>query len=240
MILDVIILAFFLLFVIIGYKRGAAKTLLSVVCIGAAVFLASAFGSDVSNLIYDGFFKESIVESVNAATAQSGEAVTESAVNGLPDYVYSALSHFGIEKEALLKEADSGVTGLQSTVCSAVEEAVRPVIISIISFFTVIILFLLLMIAFKLLSKLILKLFELPGLNFINRLSGGVLGLAEGVVFVYLLVVLIKLFVPLTGDGLVITPQMIDESLIFKAMYSLCVFSDIEQLCGSVSKLIGL
>lgn len=239
MMLDLIILAFFLLFVIIGLKRGAVKTLLGFVCVGVSVFIASAFSAQVSQWIYGSFFKEGIINSVDTAVSGSvsGDAA-QSAVNGLPDYVYSALSHFGIEKSALLTQTNRGVTAAQSAVSVAVEEAVSPVILSVINFFAVIILFLLCMIALKLLSRLVLRLFELPGLSLINRLCGGILGFAEGFVFVYLIIVLIKLFVPLTGDGIVITPLMIDESVLFKTMYNLDIFADIELICDSVSALI--
>lgn len=240
MILDIIIIAFFLIFVIIGIKRGAARTLLNLVALGVSVFLASVFGSAFAQWIYNSFFQSGIVQSLNSAMTASGASDSlQSALDAIPDYVYSALSFAGITKDSLLSQTEHAASSSQTEIAQTIEGIISPVLTSIISFFTVIILFLLLMILLKFLIKFILNIFELPGLHMLNRMAGAVLGFAEGVIFTYLIIVLLKLVLPFAGEDFIITQQLINESIIFRAMYGLDIFSGISQLSSSVSMLTG-
>ena len=84
-----------------------------------------------------------------------------------------------------------------------------------------IILFFVLYAVFKALARLLSKFFELPVLSLINRVFGGVIGIAEGVILVMLVVSLVRMAMPLTGDSIpFLTQEAIDGSFLFKAFYT--------------------
>lgn len=235
MILDIIIIAMFLLFVIIGLKRGAAKTLLNLVGIVLAVFLSANFGSLLSEWIYKGFFQKGITQSIHTAIEQGGTDAFNNAVNSLPDFIYSLLSCFGVSKDYLYSLTENASASSQSVISQTIEGVISPILTSIISFFVIIILFILLMVLFKLLIKMLLGVFELPVLHMLNRTLGGILGALEAVAIVYLLVILTKLIIPFSGNEFFITQQLINESVIFKAIFDLNIFNSITQLSNSVT-----
>lgn len=240
MILDIIIIAILFLFVIIGTVKGGVKTIFSLAGLCLSVFFASLFGPSLSQWIYTVFFQKGIVNGVQSAVsgAVSGSATADIA-NALPDYVYSVLSTFGITKESFVQQASGIAADSQNAAVNAVEGLLKPVLCSIISFFVIIILFILFLIAMKLLTRLILRLFELPGLHLINGLFGCILGAAEGLVFVYLLVLLYKLISPFGTDVSFITPELIEQSVIFKSMFNLNIFNGITDLSGSLGAVFG-
>lgn len=238
MVLDIIIVAFFLIFVIIGIKSGAAKTLLKLVGTLLAVFLASSFGSVIAKWIYEGFFQKGIINSINTAIEQSGTGdALQSVANSLPDLVYNALSLLGISKESLISQTENAANASQATISQTFEGIISPVLTSIISFFVIIILFILLSVLFKFLIRLLLNVFELPVLHTVNRLLGGVLGALEGVAVVYLMILLIRLILPFAGDDFFITEQLINQSVLFKAMYNIDIFGGITQLINGTKSL---
>lgn len=236
--LDLIIILLFAVFVLIGIKRGAVKTLLNLAGTVLAVFLSTVLGSNIAQWMYDVFFKNGIIQSINNTLAETGAAQTvENAISSIPDAVFDALSIFGISKDSLLYQTENTVTSAQSSVSSVVEGVISPILTSIISFFLIIIFFILLLVLFKFLIKLINGIFNLPILHMFNKIFGGVLGVIEGAVIIYLLVLLVKIILPFTGEDFFITQQMINDSIIFKGMYNLNIFNNITELSARVSKL---
>lgn len=236
--LDLIIILLFIVFVIIGIKRGAIKTLLTLVSVWLSVFLSSVLGSNIAQWVYDAFFKNGIIEGVNNTLTQTGAADSvEKTLESIPDVVFNALSAFGITKDSLLSQTEGAVDSAQISVSNAVEGVISPILTSIISFFLIIILFILLIVLFKFILKLVNGLFELPILNMFNKAAGGVLGAIEGVALIYLFAVLIKIVLPFTGEDFFITQQMIDESIIFKTIYDINIFSNITELSEKAKEL---
>ncbi len=236
--LDLIIILIFVIFVLIGIKRGAIKTLLNLISVCLSVFLSSVLGSNISNWVYNVLFKNGIIQGVNNTLNQTDVAdAVENAINSIPDVVYNALSVFGVTKESLLLQTEGAVNSTQSSIANVVEGVIRPILTSIISFFLIIILFILLLVLFKFLIRLINGIFELPVLHTFNRMLGGILGAVEGGAIVYMFVLLIKIILPFAGDDFFITQQMIEESIIFKTMYEINIFNNITQITKNVSAL---
>lgn len=236
--LDLIIVLLFVLFLLIGIKRGAIKTLLNLVSVALSVFLSCVLGSNIAGWTYDVFFKNGIIQGVENTISQTGAAdAVKKAINSIPDFIFNAISVFGVTKDSLLSETEGAVSSTQTGITNAIESVISPVLTSIISFFLIIILFILFIVLFKFLIRLINSLFELPILHMFNKALGGVLGIIEGAVFVFLFVVLIKIVLPFTGDDFFITQQMINESIIFKAMYDLNIFNNIWAISKKASEL---
>ncbi len=238
MILDLIILAIILIFVIIGTARGAAKTLFNLIGLGLSVYLAAVLGPAAADWIYTVFFRGGIVSGLENAmgSVAQGASVTD-ALNALPDYVFSVLSPFGVTKESLTMQAATAAADSKAAAVNAVESVIKPALCAIISFFVIIILFILFIIIIKFIIRLVLKLFELPGLHFINRFFGLILGVFEGIIFAYLIVLLYGIISPLCADTSFVTPELIEQSIIFKSMYSFNIFNGIRNITDSLQAL---
>ena len=84
----------------------------------------------------------------------------------------------------------------------------------------IILLFIVFKLLIRLLSKVILKLFELPVIRVVNRLLGGAFGLCEGLLLIYAAILVIRIIYPFIENPL-ITEEMINSSFLFKSIYNL-------------------
>lgn len=225
MILDILLLAFFLLFLIIGIKRGAARTLLNLTGMVLASFLSSSLGSMLAKWIYENGFKQGILDSFSGALEKSGAAdAVQTVLDSLPPQLTGFLSVFGVNKESLINDSQSAMNNASKSAAEAVEGVIGSAVTSVISFFVIILLFFLLLILFKMLIRLVVHAFELPVLRQLNGILGGILGAAEGVIFLFLLIMLIQLLMPVVSLPW-LTPELIEQSNLFKFLYHLDIFS---------------
>lgn len=225
MILDILLIVFILLFLIIGIKRGAARTLLNLTGMVLAAFLASSFGSLLAKWIYENGFKQGILDSFSGALEQSGAAdAVQNVLSSLPPQLIGFLSVFGVNRESLITDSQNAMTTASKGAAEAVESVIGSAITSVISFFVIILLFLLLFIVFKMLIRLVVHAFELPILRQLNGILGGILGVVEGIIFLFLLIMLMQLLLPVMNPSW-LTPELIEQSYLFKFLYHLDIFS---------------
>ena len=69
------------------------------------------------------------------------------------------------------------------------------------------------------------SMFELPIINSVNSVLGGVVGAVKGAVVIFALVVLISLIMQIFGEKFAFfTPEFIDKTHLFKLLYNLSPF----------------
>lgn len=207
MIYDALTLAVVLLCIVIGYVRGAAKTVVSFV--GYIVsFLVSVFLGDLlTQLIYDNFISEKIIDSIQETFTT--QAVTTSVE--LPPFVSFVLKFTGFDYEnALVKAIDNA----PSTVAIAFETAVKPIIVSVLSFLLTAVIFILVSLLFRLIvRKILMFVFELPVISSINKMLGALCGAVNSVFIISFIAFLLKLLMPYMND----IPYMFCESTIYNS-----------------------
>ncbi|MGN0551627.1 MAG: CvpA family protein [Acutalibacteraceae bacterium] len=223
--IDLGVLAVLLLFIIIGFSRGAVKTLLNLLCtVGAFLFSVWA-GQLAANWIYNTFIKTNLLDNMQSEILKStGDttAAASSALNAVPDFIVNLFSNFGISINQIITGSESTAENIAKSTAAAVESAVAPVIIAVISVAAIICLFIILSVFLRFVSSLISKVFKLPVLNAVNRLFGGAFGLLEGCLIVCFAVFLIKLWAPESNaQELIFNAQNIDSSALFKFFYNI-------------------
>ena len=72
MIYDILVIVIFLFAVVIGFNRGAAESLVSLIGYAAAFLLAAFLGEFLAGLIYDNYIRISIIESGKKSQKISG------------------------------------------------------------------------------------------------------------------------------------------------------------------------
>lgn len=192
MIADIIIVAVIVLFVIIGTKRGIAKTFLSIMGYMAAVALAYYLSGPLSQFIYDAFVKQTVVTNIEHTISESGvQNAMQNCLNALPGWVFALVSFvtgiFGSDTSNLTKFMTISDNASVSA-ASSIESMVAPVAVSVFKIFLEIILFVILLLIVKRLIRIVLKIFNVPVIRQLNKTLGGILGAVEGVLFVWLAV----------------------------------------------------
>ncbi len=208
MIYDILVIVIFLFAVVIGFNRGAAKSLVSLIGYAAAFLIAAFLGEFLSGLIYDSYIRTSIIESVTSSLSTDAVNVENIA---LPPFVAFVFELTGFDlTSAFMLSADA----LSSSIAVGFESAIRPVVVSVLSFFLTTVIFLILFFVFKLiLNKLLLSVFRLPGLRGLNKILGALLGVFNSVLIISFLAFLLKMIMPYLNN----TPYILSESTIYNS-----------------------
>ena len=211
LIYDLIIAAILLLFVELGRKRGFVLTL----CGLLAMFVAFAGAGIVSNLMCDPVAKliEPMIET--SITQVLGEAVEQigivsaadlSAVDG--SVAEGAVTGLSLEQALTALKVSGAYRMFSQSLQNALEQGLLPAVTSAASAIAVylsrevarmalfLVSFVVILLAWKLLSKMLDLAFRLPVLSTINRTLGGVVGLVKGGLLVFIGVWLLKNHLP--------------------------------------------
>ena len=221
LLLDVGIVALVIMFAIGGYKKGLLISLVNVAGTIIACALAPLVSSVFSTMIYDSFIKEEITESVSKATegipANMGdiERVTE-ILSKLPNSINNMLSFVGVQADGLAAEAIS----TRLDVPELIEGIVRPNAMRLISTVLTVILFIIISVGLKFAAHAATKALEAVKLGTVNKILGGVFGIAESA-FIIMMVTLLVYFVMMfmSPEGCAYVNDRINETVIYKVIY---------------------
>lgn len=197
MIVDIIIIAIIVLFVIIGVKRGLAKTILNLAGLVLTAVSAYYISSFLSQFFYDMFIKQTVITNTQQIIEQNGiDYAVSNCLEAVPQWVNGIISFivgaFGIS----LNEFQNQITvpaNISSSASQVIESVLAPVVTSVLSIILVIILFIIILIIVKKLVKLVLRIFNIPVIKQINQFLGGIVGLAEGLLIVFIAVNIISM-----------------------------------------------
>lgn len=192
MITDIIIAAVVVLFTVIGVKRGLAKTLLNLAGLVVTAISAYYLSSFLSQLIYDAFLKQTIITNIQQIIEQNGIGYALSnCLEAVPQWINGILSFivgiFGMSLSEYQNQLALS-SDFSSSTSQAVENVLAPVVTSVFGMILLIVLFIIILIIVKKLVKLISKVFNIPVIKQINQLLGGIFGLAEGLLVVFIAV----------------------------------------------------
>ena len=221
LLLDVGIVALVVMFAISGYKKGLLISLVNVAGTIIACALAPLVSSVFSTMIYDSFIKNEITESVSKAAegipANIGdiERLTE-IISKLPNSINNMLSFVGVQADGLA--ADVASTKLE--IPEIIEGIVRPNAMRLISTVLTVILFIIISVGLKFAAGLATKALEAVKLGTINKMLGGVFGIAESA-FIIMMVTLLVYFVMMfmSPEGCAYVNDRINETVLYKIIY---------------------
>lgn len=215
MVVDIVIILIVLFFVLIGKKRGFALSLLSTCSIILSIVISlflyqpvetylrenTELKEQISNAIISSMNNEDKSDQESTNENQQGESEGKGFFNSLiNNYV-----NLGKEKAEETK----------NQVVQQTAENITENILKVLSFVIVYILVTLILLILKFALKIFTK---LPVINQIDKIGGIVLGFAEGVIIVYIIIAIISIVVPEKKDGNI--SQRIDESYIGRYVYN--------------------
>lgn len=194
---DAVFLLLTAILVMMGVHRGVARSLLGLVGVLAAGFLAATCSQPIAGWVYDATLKNTLLDGLNQSIgAGNGEDVAETVFASLPGWLTGLLQSGGLGQQSL----GALLTQSGSQTAQAAEMVLRPVIVQILRVILAILLFIVFSILLGMVTHALGKIFRLPLLRQIDGLLGGIAGLLQGVVCCVLVCLLLQLVVSSNPD----------------------------------------
>ena len=225
LIADGLVLAVLLIFACIGARRGLILSLCGLLAFVVAFLGASFAARTLSPVVADALeprFAAAIEEQLNESIRQQAEA-GEAAVLSPDDVplegVLDALREMGFY-ETLINTVDraveSGMTAVAASAAAAVAAAIAQsaayLILFLLGFF-------LILLAWRLLSRALDLVARLPGLHFLNKTGGALLGLVQGCIILFVAAWLLQFF------GQMLPRELVEQTVLLKFFMTTNPFS---------------
>ncbi len=189
-IVDLLLLAVVIYFVVIGMKRGFVRTLLSFLSKIASAFVAVFVTDKYDDLIYGKFFKESVISSIDehlsASVADDVSQQISDVLKSVPGSASRILEALGIDFSSLGDFVSSSMGKGEAS--DFIEQTLAgPITVFVCRIIIFAIAFALLSFVFGILINVVCRIVELPVLRTANKALGGVLGLLNGLIIILVL-----------------------------------------------------
>lgn len=184
LIIDIILVAIIVIYFISGWRKGFIRTAMSLASFILAGVGAYCFYPIPSDLMYDNVFLPKISRMIETAISSISEGITlDKLLTDKPELftnIVEKYSDMGKVEEFIQSGAERTLTDLCDFIASPVARTISDVLGFIIAFIV-------LLIALKIVTFIIDKIFRLPVLNAANKTLGMLLGLLLGLLTAWLI-----------------------------------------------------
>lgn len=198
LILDIILAAIAVICIIGGIRRGFFKLVMSFVSAIASLLLAYAFTPVLSGYINEKFILPGLASGIGstlASIAEDGVNSVGEAVFNIPllcdsSQFWTLADRYGADREALSSLTEQIGVGTRDAVDKVARAVAEPIALTLSDVIAFIIIFVVSLIAFGIIVKIIGSLFKLPVLKGIDKTLGLVFGIISALVFVWIFAML--------------------------------------------------
>ena len=189
MVADIIIIAVFALLFFIDFKRGIAITILNVAGVALTGFLAYHISNFLASWVYTAFVQQTLTTNLQQMIDTQGiNSAIANSFSALPNWVMGMLgfflSIFGLDSSVYTNDFQVS-NSAAAAVSTSVENLIQPVITGMFRLVIGVVISIIIFIIIKILVKKLVRVFKIPVVKQINKLLGGVLGLAEAAILVF-------------------------------------------------------
>lgn len=189
MVADIIIIAVFALLFFIDFKRGIAITILNVAGVALTGFLAYHISNFLASWGYTAFVQQTLTTNLQQMIDTQGiNSAIANSFSALPNWVMGMLgfflSIFGLDSSVYTNDFQVP-NSAAAAVSASVENLIQPVITGMFRLVIGVVISIIIFIIIKILVKKLARVFKIPVVKQINKLLGGVLGLAEAAILVF-------------------------------------------------------
>lgn len=189
MVADIIIIAVFALLFFIDFKRGIAITILNVAGVALTGFLAYHISNFLASWVYTAFVQQTLTTNLQQMIDTQGiNSAIANSFSALPNWVMGMLgfflSIFGLDLSVYTNDFQVS-NSAAAAVSTSVENLIQPVITGMFRLVIGVVISIIIFIIIKILVKKLARVFKIPVVKQINKLLGGVLGLAEAAILVF-------------------------------------------------------
>ena len=232
LILDIIILALFIIFVTNGVKKGLVKSLLGMGVTIIAAIIAMNFSAPLAGYFRTTVVYTSLTENLNG---KIGEYVNESMnedklselIEAAPDGVVSILEGFGTDIEAVRQQlTDIIASGEENVAAKLSDYIVTPAAETISNALAILLLFVVSVLLLNLALYILDIIFKLPVLNFANKLGGFVVGAVLALIFSFVFCTVVEIALPyLPGAGISIDADTTANTMLYSKISEINPFA---------------
>lgn len=187
--LDIVFILIFLVFIGISAKKGFTRVILNIIAIVIAIVLSAVLSAPLSKIIYSSFVETKVVENLEKTVPSDITDTTEKL-----SYITSSIPDFAkkyTEKNEVLKKS---INELNRDVFKSRGEfieklnkdIIRPFCENVLKMSTYILLIIILSFIFRLIAEFFGKSIH-KTLNKTDYIFGGILGLIEGILAIYII-----------------------------------------------------
>ena len=217
MVADIIIIAVFALLFFIDFKRGIAITILNVAGLALTGFLAYHISNFLASWVYTAFVQQTLTTNLQQMIDTQGiNSAIANSFSALPNWVMGMLgfflSIFGLDSSVYTNDFQVP-NSAAAAVSTSVENLIQPVITGMLRLVIGAVLSIIIFIIIKILVKKLAIVFKIPVVKQINKLLGGVLGLAEAAIHVFFAVNIFSGVLEFSN------PQMLNNPMISGAVF---------------------
>ena len=189
MVADIIIIAVFALLFFIDFKRGIAITILNVAGVALTGFLAYHISNFLASWVYTAFVQQTLTTNLQQMIDTQGiNSAIANSFSALPNWVMGMLgfflSIFGLDSSVYTNDFQVS-NSAAAAVSTSVENLIQPVITGMFRLVIGVVISLIIFRIIKILVTKLARVFKIPVVKQINKLLGGVLGLAEAAILVF-------------------------------------------------------
>ena len=219
MVADIIIIAVFALLFFIDFKRGIAITILNVAGVALTGFLAYHISNFLASWVYTAFVQQTLTTNLQQMIDTQGiNSAIANSFSALPNWVMGMLgfflSIFGLDSSVYTNDFQVP-NSAAAAVSTSVENLIQPVITGMFRLVIGIVISIIIFIIIKILVKKLARVFKIPVVKQINKLLGGVLGLAEAAILVFFAVNIFSGVLEFSN------PEMLNNPMISGAVFKI-------------------
>ena len=212
LILDITVVVILIVSFCIGWRRGLISSLLQLLGFAISLIAAWIFSRSITTYVYERFVRDKIVDNVSNKLSSSVDGVVEATKGIFGKLADVGAAFFDYSTISEDKASELGEKIVDQTIASPVQAVLRAIIF--------IILFAIFMLIIKLLSRLFKGVNKLPVLGTVNKMGGGLIGIVEGLIMCYLVVVGVSIIITLSADKLLwLNSDIVDQSRLFSILF---------------------
>ncbi len=208
-------------------RRGFVRTVIELVGYILAAMISFSLAGIIAQSVYDKSIRPEIIETVEQNISEGAnlseiQTAMQDVMDELPGFITLFSGSNGLSADALSQEMDDTISGgVHTAAVSVADQIVQPIAVSGIKAILGSILFTVLMIGVRFISRTLNRLINFSFLRPINKLLGGLVGVLKAVLILFCAVTIIALLrTYISGADEIFSPQVIDKTYLFKLLYN--------------------
>lgn len=224
--LDLAVIIVFVVYLMLGIKRGAVRTVVEFVGFFAALVVAAVFSEQIAGIVFQSLVRPSVLKATENMLQNilAGSADPVAALNRqLPSFVTQFF-----DTSALQEQLETAVnSGAADGAKVLTDLAIGPVVTMLMQVIAAVVLFIAAMALIRMAAGAMDLIARLPVLKQLNKGLGAVCGAAKGLIIIFLISALIYGLTPFLPENDVLSMETIEESRIFG---TICEINPLSQL----------
>lgn len=225
--MDILLIAVFIICIVIGFAKGFVKSLVSLVGNFIALIVAFSFCASFGSYLNTNYIREPIQQwFINAVTTvpEGTDAALEdvnmdSLFSDSPQFFLDAAEFLGVDlSEMSAKYEDLKVNGAEQAKSAIINAMTNPLSETVSRVVAFLIIYIGCMIAISILWLVAEMVTKIPGIKQLDKLGGLLLGVVNGLIFVFVLssVLNFTMTVFLNGHTYSDKQKMVENTMIYK------------------------